>query len=152
MKPETNPKAAAPRRLGQSPQARRCPICGRDVPADGKSFPFCTERCRTIDLAKTDVEAARTLVQSGIGKQEMDRLRRLIGEMETEEQRLLDRREDRLMMVEAMVVGIILIFGLMVTVTSCSRCTTCTETTVSRFAEASHWPKRSSSATCCCRS
>ncbi len=72
---------------------------------------------RTIDLAKTDVEAARTLVQSGVGKQEMDRLRRLIGEMETEEQRLLDRREDRLMMVEAMVVGIILVFGLMVTIT-----------------------------------
>jgi endogenous inhibitor of DNA gyrase (YacG/DUF329 family) len=33
----------------------RCPICSKsfkiDKMADLKSFPFCSERCRTIDLA-----------------------------------------------------------------------------------------------------
>ena len=32
---------------------RRCPICDTEVAAEKKnpSFPFCTSRCRTIDLA-----------------------------------------------------------------------------------------------------
>lgn len=29
-----------------------CRICGADVAADGPSFPFCSPRCRTIDLGK----------------------------------------------------------------------------------------------------
>lgn len=28
----------------------RCPICGKPVPSGGPEFPFCSERCRTIDL------------------------------------------------------------------------------------------------------
>ncbi len=31
---------------------RRCPICRRQVAEDAPTFPFCGERCRTIDLAK----------------------------------------------------------------------------------------------------
>ncbi len=34
----------------------RCPLCGRDFPADPstrpKSYPFCTERCRLVDLGR----------------------------------------------------------------------------------------------------
>ena len=28
----------------------KCPICKRDVEEGGADFPFCGERCRTIDL------------------------------------------------------------------------------------------------------
>lgn len=28
----------------------KCPTCGKAADADTKSFPFCSERCRTIDL------------------------------------------------------------------------------------------------------
>lgn len=27
-----------------------CPICKKPVPADGEDQPFCSDRCRTIDL------------------------------------------------------------------------------------------------------
>ena len=27
-----------------------CPTCKKDVPPDAKSFPFCSERCRLVDL------------------------------------------------------------------------------------------------------
>jgi hypothetical protein len=30
----------------------RCPICKKPVAASGPEFPFCSERCRTIDLGK----------------------------------------------------------------------------------------------------
>ncbi|HXQ52371.1 MAG TPA: DNA gyrase inhibitor YacG [Stellaceae bacterium] len=32
------------------PGARPCPICGK--PADAKFRPFCSARCRTIDLGR----------------------------------------------------------------------------------------------------
>jgi endogenous inhibitor of DNA gyrase (YacG/DUF329 family) len=28
----------------------RCPICGKPVPLDDPNMPFCSDRCRTIDL------------------------------------------------------------------------------------------------------
>jgi endogenous inhibitor of DNA gyrase (YacG/DUF329 family) len=28
----------------------RCPTCKKDVTPDVKSFPFCSERCRLVDL------------------------------------------------------------------------------------------------------
>jgi len=28
----------------------RCPTCKKDVAPDVKSFPFCSERCRLVDL------------------------------------------------------------------------------------------------------
>ena len=30
----------------------RCPICKKPVKAAAPEFPFCSERCRTIDLGK----------------------------------------------------------------------------------------------------
>ena len=30
----------------------RCPICKKPVEAGGPDFPFCSERCRSIDLGK----------------------------------------------------------------------------------------------------
>lgn len=30
----------------------RCPICKKAVKNGGAEFPFCSERCRTIDLGK----------------------------------------------------------------------------------------------------
>ena len=28
----------------------RCPICGKQVPLDDPNMPFCSDRCRLIDL------------------------------------------------------------------------------------------------------
>ena len=30
----------------------RCPICKKEVAPGGEDFPFCSERCRLIDLGK----------------------------------------------------------------------------------------------------
>lgn len=30
----------------------RCPICKKPVKSTGPEFPFCSDRCRTIDLGK----------------------------------------------------------------------------------------------------
>ncbi len=30
----------------------RCPTCGERVLASGEDFPFCSDRCRKIDLGK----------------------------------------------------------------------------------------------------
>jgi endogenous inhibitor of DNA gyrase (YacG/DUF329 family) len=30
----------------------KCPICRKPVPMASKDLPFCSERCRTIDLGK----------------------------------------------------------------------------------------------------
>ncbi len=30
----------------------RCPICKKPVKSNDTEFPFCSERCRTIDLGK----------------------------------------------------------------------------------------------------
>jgi len=29
---------------------RKCPICGKEVEAGSRFFPFCSDRCRLIDL------------------------------------------------------------------------------------------------------
>ncbi|WP_432800157.1 DNA gyrase inhibitor YacG [Poriferisphaera sp. WC338] len=31
---------------------RKCPVCEKQTEEANRSFPFCSERCRTIDLAK----------------------------------------------------------------------------------------------------
>ncbi len=33
-------------------KSRACPICKRPVDPQSDAFPFCTPRCRTVDLAK----------------------------------------------------------------------------------------------------
>jgi endogenous inhibitor of DNA gyrase (YacG/DUF329 family) len=30
----------------------RCPVCKKAVKSDNTDFPFCSDRCRTIDLGK----------------------------------------------------------------------------------------------------
>ncbi|MGA8437014.1 MAG: DNA gyrase inhibitor YacG [Candidatus Sulfotelmatobacter sp.] len=30
----------------------RCPICKKVVKSDNPEFPFCSDRCRTVDLGK----------------------------------------------------------------------------------------------------
>jgi endogenous inhibitor of DNA gyrase (YacG/DUF329 family) len=32
------------------PESTRCPICRKEVPFDGPEMPFCSKRCRLIDL------------------------------------------------------------------------------------------------------
>ncbi|HEY7307004.1 MAG TPA: DNA gyrase inhibitor YacG [Bryobacteraceae bacterium] len=32
------------------PAAVRCPICKKEVPFDDPNMPFCSDRCRMIDL------------------------------------------------------------------------------------------------------
>ncbi len=39
---------ATPQAAGKS----KCPICGKMVAADEERFPFCSKRCRTIDLGR----------------------------------------------------------------------------------------------------
>ncbi|WP_319797649.1 DNA gyrase inhibitor YacG [Nitrobacter sp.] len=37
-----------PAKKAKAPPKKRCPICGK--PAISASFPFCSERCRDVDL------------------------------------------------------------------------------------------------------
>ncbi|MFW5679045.1 MAG: DNA gyrase inhibitor YacG [Pseudomonadota bacterium] len=46
--PVPEPKPARSRRSGASTQ--RCPTCGR--PSDPALKPFCSKRCRDVDLAR----------------------------------------------------------------------------------------------------
>jgi len=34
----------------------KCPICKKEVPPDAVDFPFCSERCRLIDLGNWATE------------------------------------------------------------------------------------------------
>jgi endogenous inhibitor of DNA gyrase (YacG/DUF329 family) len=34
----------------------RCPICKKEVPPDAPDFPFCSERCKLIDLGNWSAE------------------------------------------------------------------------------------------------
>ena len=34
----------------------RCPICKKDVAPDAPDFPFCSERCKLIDLGNWSAE------------------------------------------------------------------------------------------------
>jgi len=39
--------------MPRKPAAKlRCPICKKDVKASDPNSPFCSDRCRTIDLGK----------------------------------------------------------------------------------------------------
>jgi endogenous inhibitor of DNA gyrase (YacG/DUF329 family) len=47
------------------PAARRCPQCKKDVAprSDNPSFPFCSPRCRTLDLGRWLGEEYRVATQ-----------------------------------------------------------------------------------------
>jgi len=38
--------------MPRKPAKLRCPICKKPVKSTAPDFPFCTERCRLIDLGK----------------------------------------------------------------------------------------------------
>jgi len=40
--------------MGYAPFMLRCPICDRPAPPrqDNRAFPFCSSRCRLVDLGK----------------------------------------------------------------------------------------------------
>ena len=40
------------KKKSKSPAALRCPTCGTLVLRDDADFPFCSDRCRVIDLGK----------------------------------------------------------------------------------------------------
>jgi len=45
---ETKPTAPKKKSL----KSLKCPTCGAAVKTSGEDFPFCTDRCRRIDLGK----------------------------------------------------------------------------------------------------
>lgn len=56
---------------GRDP-SRRCPICGEAVPVD-REDPFCTDRCKKIDLGKWlsgDYRISRPIEQSDLDEGE----------------------------------------------------------------------------------
>jgi len=38
--------------MTSAPTLFRCPICKKPVKRDAEDFPFCTARCRVIDLGR----------------------------------------------------------------------------------------------------
>jgi endogenous inhibitor of DNA gyrase (YacG/DUF329 family) len=52
---------AARRARQRQAKTRRCPICGK--PAVETSRPFCSERCRKVDLDRWRTEAYRVPVE-----------------------------------------------------------------------------------------
>ena len=54
-------------------RTRTCPICGNEVDRGGKHFPFCSERCRVIDLgklAKGEYRITRPIERKDLEKRE----------------------------------------------------------------------------------
>jgi endogenous inhibitor of DNA gyrase (YacG/DUF329 family) len=43
----------------------RCPICKKEVAEGGEFFPFCSDRCRIIDLANWATGAYRIPAETG---------------------------------------------------------------------------------------
>jgi len=43
---------STPNHNQDKPTQSQCPICGEPVNANGETFPFCSARCRKIDLGK----------------------------------------------------------------------------------------------------
>jgi endogenous inhibitor of DNA gyrase (YacG/DUF329 family) len=56
------------------PPARtiRCPICKKEVPLDGPFMPFCSDRCRIIDLGNwaSDKYVISTPIHRGLDDDE----------------------------------------------------------------------------------
>ena len=51
---------------------RPCPICRKAVSPDAATYPFCSKRCRTIDLARWADEAyviSRPIEQSDLDEE-----------------------------------------------------------------------------------
>lgn len=50
----------------------RCPICKKPVASTGEEFPFCSARCRTIDLGRW--ASGQYVVPASPSEQEEDEL------------------------------------------------------------------------------
>ena len=44
--------AKTEKKEGKGRARRQCPICGEQVEESADSYPFCSDRCRTIDLGR----------------------------------------------------------------------------------------------------
>jgi uncharacterized protein len=62
----------------------RCPICKKEVKSTVQEFPFCSERCRTVDLGKwasggyvisSPVTDSEEIIQDSGPDQDQDRRR-----------------------------------------------------------------------------
>lgn len=65
------PQKRVPRKPAAAKRAAKgkCPICEKPVDAKAESYPFCTPRCRTIDLGKWlsgDYVISRPIEQSDL--------------------------------------------------------------------------------------
>ena len=47
-----------------------CPICKKEVQPDAADFPFCSERCRLIDLGNWAAE--KYVVSSAVAERQVD--------------------------------------------------------------------------------
>lgn len=47
------------RKQSDAGRSHTCPICEASVAADVKTFPFCSERCRNVDLGRWFGESYR---------------------------------------------------------------------------------------------
>lgn len=45
-------KTSRVKRRGADNAARQCPICAAHVTASSASYPFCSKRCRLVDLGQ----------------------------------------------------------------------------------------------------
>ena len=50
--PETLADRIDPATLVRPPRTGRCPVCRETVDADADTFPFCSSRCRLVDLGR----------------------------------------------------------------------------------------------------
>ena len=51
----------------------KCPICGKSVSTDAEFYPFCSSRCKTIDLGKWikgDYKISRPIEEADLDEDE----------------------------------------------------------------------------------
>lgn len=63
------PERDTEKNQGSEQAKHKCPTCGKRVTAEAKSFPFCSPRCRQIDLGrwlKEEYVISRPIEQSDL--------------------------------------------------------------------------------------
>jgi endogenous inhibitor of DNA gyrase (YacG/DUF329 family) len=59
----------------------RCPICKREVPLDDPNMPFCSDRCRVIDLGNWASDKYAVPVKEPSEFSELEEIDRSIDEL-----------------------------------------------------------------------